>query len=59
MSVSLWRMSVVFLQYQGSLEQELDGTIMLEEESLASGEENWVYKMMILCVCVWYVVCCW
>lgn len=51
MSVSLWRMSVVFLQYQGSLEQELDGTIMLEEESLASGEENWVYKMMILCVC--------
>lgn len=41
----------MFLQYQGSLEQELDGAIMLEEESLGSGEENWVYKMMILCVC--------
>lgn len=41
----------MFLQYQGCLEQELDGAIMLEEESLGSGEENWVYKMMILCVC--------
>lgn len=41
----------MFLQYQGCLEQELDGAIMLEEESLGSGEENWIYKMMILCVC--------
>lgn len=56
MSVSLWRMSVVFLQCQGSLEQELNRTIMLEEECLGSGEENWVYKMIIFCV--WYVVCC-
>lgn len=41
----------MFLRCQGSLEQELDRTIMLEEESLGSGEENWVYKMIIfLCV---------
>lgn len=33
-------MSAVFLQSQGSLEQELDRSIMLQEESLKFGEEN-------------------
>lgn len=46
----------MFLQCQGSLEQELDGTIMLEEESLGSGEENWVYKMIMFFCGILFVV---